>query len=650
VAVSAGAQVQTAVVTPPPGPPPPGAFVSDDFSGVLNPAVWMVTDPRGDAGVSVTGTQLAISVPGGAAHDVWADGNNAPRVMQAVANTDFEIVAKFESVLSAAYQIQGILIEQDGGNFLRFDLYHDGTWVNVFAASFVNGQPWVAHAGYVGNPAPPMFLRVTRTGDRWVQAYSFDGATWTTAADFTRPLVATRAGVFAGNAGEPAPAFTALVDYAFNTASPIVPEDSGPGPDTAPPVLSAITTEAGVSQIRVRWTTSEAATGTVQYGPTPAMNRPPVSEEGAGVQHEIVLSGLAPGTSYWLRVLAADASGNVATSSVQQVWTAVPPAPSAPTINVWYGPYQRFGQHGRPQPWINVLGNVFDSDGVQSVTYSLNGQPERPLAMGPDGRRLVGAGDFTADIAYAELLPGLNSVVVTARDSLGNVAVATVSVDNINGAPPAVPFTINWGTAASIQDAAQVVDGVWEIVGDAIRPVLLGYDRLIGIGDAAWTDYEVTVPVTVHEVDPAAFQEPFYGAGVGMLLRWNGHYTWGDYQPRAGYVPLGGLGWYGWYAPTVESFVIVGNTEETIATDSSGRTLALEVPYIFKMRVETVPGQGSRYSFKAWPAADPEPSAWDLVGVTPDLYEETRHGGFLLVAHHVRASFGTVTVRSISGL
>jgi hypothetical protein len=447
----------------------------------------------------------------------------------------------------------------------------------------------------------------------------------------------------------PAPAFTALVDYVFEAASPIVPEDGGPGPDTTPPVLMAITTEAGANEIRVTWATSEAATGTVEYGPTPAMALPPVTEAGAGVQHAIVLSSLTPGTAYWLRVRAVDASGNVATSSMRQVWTGVAPPPSAPTINVWYGPYQRFGHSGRPQPWVNVLGTVFDPDGVQSLTYSLNGQAERPLVIGPDGRRLVAPGDFNADIAYTELLPGLNSVVLTARDSLGNVAVSTVTVDHVSGTPAALPFTIDWSAAASIHAAAQVVDGAWEVVGDAIQPVQLGYDRLVGIGDTAWTDYEVIVPVTVHEIDPAGYLVDGFGAGVGVLLRWNGHYYWGGSRPHAGYLPLGGLGWYRWYTPDVELFELVGNTEEIIAEDLSGRMLALHVPYIFRMRVETLPGQGSRYSFKVWRAADPEPPAWDLVGVTPDTYQESRHGGFMLVAHHVRASFGAVTVRPISG-
>jgi len=62
-------------------------------------------------------------------------------------------------------------------------------------------------------------------------------------------------------------------------------------------------------------------------------------------------------------------------------------------INIWYGSHQVFGHIGIPQQWINILGNVSDPDGVDSLTYSLNGGPELPLSMGPDTRRLESEGE-----------------------------------------------------------------------------------------------------------------------------------------------------------------------------------------------------------------------------------------------------------------
>ena len=71
-------------------------------------------------------------------------------------------------------------------------------------------------------------MRVQRQGDSWLQTYSNNGSTYNSVGPFTHALTVTKVGPYIGNAGFPsntAPAFTGLVDYFFNTAFPIVPED-----------------------------------------------------------------------------------------------------------------------------------------------------------------------------------------------------------------------------------------------------------------------------------------------------------------------------------------------------------------------------------------------------------------------------------------
>jgi len=63
--------------------------------------------------------------------------------MQAVSNTDFEIEVKFQSALTAQYQVQGVIIQQDANNYLRFDFVKDATRTRAFTASFTNGTPTV---------------------------------------------------------------------------------------------------------------------------------------------------------------------------------------------------------------------------------------------------------------------------------------------------------------------------------------------------------------------------------------------------------------------------------------------------------------------------------------------------------------------------
>jgi hypothetical protein len=107
----------------------------------INSAVWSFIDPRGDAALVLNGTQALISVPGGVSHDAWSGGNNAPRLMQPVNDTDFSIEAKFESAIGPQAQFQGILIQQDDENYLRFDFFSDGSNTTCFCSQFHQRLP-----------------------------------------------------------------------------------------------------------------------------------------------------------------------------------------------------------------------------------------------------------------------------------------------------------------------------------------------------------------------------------------------------------------------------------------------------------------------------------------------------------------------------
>lgn len=215
-------------------PPDPGTsgFESDDFNtGNALSSVWTTIDPLGDATFEVVGggtadAQLQISVPGGVAHDAFGE-NEAPRVLQTIQDTDFEFEAKFDTSPMLEFQVQGILIEQDPLNWLRFDFVGTDQGLRIFAGITIDGST----SSEVFEMIPsgqPQYMRITRSGNTWTQAYSFDGVNYTTSVVFDHTLITTAAGVFAGNAGSGAPAFTANIDYMFDTSNPIVPEDGTP--------------------------------------------------------------------------------------------------------------------------------------------------------------------------------------------------------------------------------------------------------------------------------------------------------------------------------------------------------------------------------------------------------------------------------------
>lgn len=321
---------------------------------------------------------------------------------------------------------------------------------------------------------------------------------------------------------------------------------------------------------------------------------------------------------------------------------------STPLITIWYGQNQTFGQLGDPQRWLTILGNVQDSAGISALVYSLNGGPPQPLSLGPDTRRLAEPGDFAIELDTLALIGGTHQVVITATNLLGNQSVQVVQVNYQPGNTWPLPYIANWGTAANIQPIAQVVDGRWAIQDNLLRPLAFAYDRLVAIGDNTWTDYEVAVPVTIHSIDAGGFASPSNGPGVGLLVRWTGHYQEAGEQPRIGWRNLGALAWFRWsrsggVVSAGQQMIGFANTVLATRTDLAP---TFGVDYIFKMQVQSNPGAGATYRFKHWPATENEPAGWDMSAQGSINAPPT--GSLLLVAHHVDASFGPVTVTPLA--
>jgi uncharacterized repeat protein (TIGR02543 family) len=212
---------------------PTGPF-SDNFNACSLAAQWEMSNPSGLGTFEATGTTVRISVPEGTEHNLWKDLNNVPRIMQPADNSDFEFVVKFDSTMNQGSQIQGVIVEQDAQNYLRFDFDYSvdeqgvGTTL-AFAGSSKAGKSTIRISTPI-TPADTRFLRVTRAGEEWTMAYSGDGMNWTDAGSFKFALQVKSAGIFAGNPDPKglavAPAFTAEADFFWNTAEVPLPEDT----------------------------------------------------------------------------------------------------------------------------------------------------------------------------------------------------------------------------------------------------------------------------------------------------------------------------------------------------------------------------------------------------------------------------------------
>ena len=337
---------------------------------------------------------------------------------------------------------------------------------------------------------------------------------------------------------------------------------------------------------------------------------------------------------------------------IDDVTLTYEPDTTLPNITLWYGNPQAFGQKGVPQQWVNILGNVQDPAGIRSLNYSLNNGNVSNLSIGPD-TRLESSGDFNVEINHTDLLCGDNQVKITAADTQGNSRSEIVSINySCNNVWPQ-DYVINWSNTASIQDVAQIVDGLWIKEQNSIRPAKIGYDRLIAIGDMTWQDYEITSTITINT--PLDSSRPIK-PNFGFITRWQGHQDWNSSmlpewqfkQPRPAWYPLGALGLYIW-VPSLNDYrlQIIGNNMKVIANDTSGRHLNVGVPYIFKMKAQTNgTNNKSLYTLKVWQQGMAESTAVTISGY--GVAGELKQGSVTLNAHNANVSFGNVTIRSLS--
>ena len=637
-------------------PPAVASFTSDDFNTYnLKRSIWTFTDPLGDATLTMTGTgtgnaRLSLAIPGGRAHDLWAGVNTAPRILQPATNTDFVLLTRFDSGVSLAYQLQGVLVQQDVNTLIRFDLSSHGSNTYLFAASTADGFATVPAVQIrdtlvTTNNVAPMYLRIKRTGNNWEVSTSLDGSTFTTWGTFTLAMTVTQTGLFASNAGAIPPAFTMLVDFFFDNATPVNPEDPpGTVTDVLSPLIYNLSSISGGTAMRVMWKTDERTKSRIEYGTTTAFGSSLV-EDTLRTVHSLVVTGMSPSTTYNFRVIATDSSGNKDSTGNFTKATGIL---SPPVMSIWNGLTQTFGTIGTPQRWVNILGNVTDPIGMDSLYCSLNGGPNINLSRGPDLRRLQNAGDFNIDLSYAALNPGANTVKVRAKNLIGDTKDTTITViDNSSATTWPLPYTVTWSGANALKDSVQIVDGKWELVSGKPRVIERGYDRCFAIGDTTWQDYEVTVRLTVRGYDSSskAFDPPSSGPAIGILMRWAGHTTnpIGG-QPLAGYLPVGALGWVHFTSLGSSRWEMLGNNLRERAL-SSNPILQFDTPYYFKLQVKTVAGQGGFYRFKAWKTVDPEPAAW-LMSMQESLSDPQR-GSFMIVAHHVTADIDTVRVTAV---
>jgi hypothetical protein len=321
-------------------------------------------------------------------------------------------------------------------------------------------------------------------------------------------------------------------------------------------------------------------------------------------------------------------------------------------IEIWHGAQQRVGHLGQAQAHFNLMGRIESAAAIKRLCYRLNEGPVVELGIGSapngfgDGRRLARSGHFNADIPVDHLRDGANRIDVTATDCNDQTASASATVEKCIGSC-SLPYAIDWSSTDNPQDVGQFVDGHWAVGPAGLRTQHTGYERLFLLGNDTWENYQITVPVTIHAVDPLL--GPYSGDNaLGIVLRFAGHERAGGAadQPPWGYRPFGAMAWLRWkdgpdMPPQKQFYRGEGGERNNFGECPivEGRT------YVFRAACRSLGADTSQYSCAVWPVESEAPSAWDWQ-VETDEPAPVR-GGIALIAHHVNASFGQVDIEPL---
>src|SRR5690348_7462549 len=375
--------------------------VSDDFhSTSLNTSLWTVVNPVGNGTVSLNGIDAVLSLPAGTPHDPWSSGNQSLRILQTISVTDFQVEVKFDSIPTAGNQDQGVIVQTDANNYLRFDVYSNGKAQHMFAASFVNNSPTVRSDVTISGAKAPFWIRVNRTGNVWTDSWSVDGTNFTQAAQFNYSLVANQIGPYVGNCcGTSSPAFTSYIDYFFNSASPISGADGGMWNGTAAPVISSISVNTTSTGASISWTTDQYSSSRVDYGTTTGYGSF-LSTSSLVLNHSIAVTGLNCGTQYHYKVSSTDTNGFIGSSSDNILSTGSCGSSSGPTSDDFHSSTLNSSLWAT----VNPVGNgTVSLNGIDAVLSLPAGTPHDPWSSGNQSLRIlqtISVTDFQVEVKF----------------------------------------------------------------------------------------------------------------------------------------------------------------------------------------------------------------------------------------------------------
>ena len=184
-----------------------------------------------------------------------------------------------------------------------------------------------------------------------------------------------------------------------------------------------------------------------------------------------------------------------------------------------------------------------------------------------------------------------------------------------------------------------------------LRPVDLGYDRLVTIGDQSWDNYELNMTVTTHDLlnmDPNGRD----GGGFAIGMLWDGHTDTPiqNFQPKSGWEPGAAFFYTDDDSDGVGEFKLHPTKNFFSTLDTQAYALEEGSTYELNVRVEQTGLYDRTYSMKIWEVGDSEPTGWTLQGTqTFSIDEAPATGSIYLNAHYFDVAFNNLSVTEITG-
>ncbi len=307
-------------------------FVSDDFFDAALGQPWTVTDGTAGAAISQVGGHVLVDLPP-VTQDPWTLGAASVFAHQAENDGDLAVELKLATVDFTGDTFGGLRLEGGGGEVVQLlGEIAGGTWTLSWGRS--DGGPFT-DLGALAVPlvTDGLWLQVRRESGAWTFLYSIDAVTWQALANPIQPMALVRCGWVAGGLDEAGGSPTVAFDYAFNLASPVIPEDGGSGEDLIPPVIGEVTVEADLDQATVSWDTDEPTFYRLSYGLTTDYELDVLLGQAFQTSHNVDVTGLAPGQLYHFKVTCVDTAGNVSSTSDMVLYTGweavLSPGPAA---------------------------------------------------------------------------------------------------------------------------------------------------------------------------------------------------------------------------------------------------------------------------------------------------------------------------------